>query len=195
MAPTINGVTWTRCSATKKIGIIALQEAHLTEDIVDKIHNLYGTRMKVRFSQGNNQHAARVTFVLNKDLVIHRGTIIHEMIPGHALLVSIPWHTDLMLTILNIYTPNAPSDNKNFWRQLLLAFNTNLFPYPDILLGDFNIVEDTIDRLPPTMTIPTPKKPCSSSSHNLSSLMAGGPSMGMKRDIPTPRNQIWYAPA
>ena len=132
----------------ERIGIIVLQEAHLTEGIVDEIHNLYGTRMKVLFSQGDNQRAARVAFVLNKDLAIHRGTTLHEIIPGRALLISIPWHVNLMLTILNIYAPNAPSDNENFWKQLLLAFNTNPFPYPDILLGDFNVVEDTIDRLP-----------------------------------------------
>ena len=53
-----------------------------------------------------------------------------------------------MLTILNIYAPNAPSDNEKFWKDLQLAFNTNPFPYPDILLGDFNIVEDAINRLP-----------------------------------------------
>ena len=132
----------------ERICIIALQETYLTEEIVDDIHNLYGTRMKILFSQGDNHRAAGVAFVLNKNLAIHRGTIIHDIIPGRALLISIPWHANLMLTILNIYAPNAPSDNEKFWKDLQLAFNTNPFPYSDILLGDFNVVEDAIDRLP-----------------------------------------------
>ena len=53
-----------------------------------------------------------------------------------------------MLTIPNVYAPNSPPDNKNFWNELDQAFNTNPFPYLDILLGDFNVVEDAIDRLP-----------------------------------------------
>jgi hypothetical protein len=73
---------------------------------------------------------------------------MHEIIPGHTLLVSIPWHANLMLTILNIYAPNTPSDSGEFWNELQPPFNTNLFLYPDILLGDFNVVKDTIDRLP-----------------------------------------------
>ena len=40
-----------------RIGIIALQEAHLTEEVVNEIHTLFSSRMKVIFSQGDNPRA------------------------------------------------------------------------------------------------------------------------------------------
>jgi hypothetical protein len=43
-----------------RTGIIALQETHLTEESVNEIHNLFGLRMKVIFSQGDNPRAAGV---------------------------------------------------------------------------------------------------------------------------------------
>ena len=129
-------------------GIIALQETHLTEESVNDIHNLFGSRMKVIFSQGDNPRAAGVAFVINKDLSIYQGVVTHKLIPGRALLISIPWHSNLLLTILNVYAPNAPMENEKFWRDLSESLNSQLVPYPDILLGDFNMVEDAIDRLP-----------------------------------------------
>jgi exonuclease III len=104
--------------------------------------------MKVIFSQGDNPRAAGVAFVINKDLSIYQGVVTHELIPGRALLISIPWHSNLLLTILNVYAPNTPTENEKFWRNLSESLDSQLVPYPDILLGDFNMVEDAIDRLP-----------------------------------------------
>jgi exonuclease III len=131
-----------------RTGIIALQETHLTEETVDEIHTLFSSRMKVVFSQGDNTRAAGVAFVINKDLSIHQGIVTHELIPGRALLMSVPWHSNLLLTILNVYAPNAPAENEKFWQDLSGLLDSELVPYPDILLGDFNMVEDAIDRLP-----------------------------------------------
>jgi len=131
-----------------RTGIIALQEAHLTEETMNEIHTLFGSRMKVIFSQGNIPRAAGVAFVINKDISIHQGIITHELIPGRALLISVPWHSNLLLTILNVYAPNAPSENEKFWKDLSDSLDSQLIPYPDILIGDFNMVEDAIDRLP-----------------------------------------------
>jgi len=104
--------------------------------------------MKIIFSQGNNPRAAGVAFVINKDIAIHRDIVSHEIIPGRALLISIPWHSDMMLTMLNVYAPNNASENENFWADITNAFDTQPIPLPDIMMGDFNMVEDAIDRLP-----------------------------------------------
>ena len=54
---------------------------------------------------------------------------------------------DKLKTAKYIYAPNSPHAHTNFWSQIqnkiTLAANR-----PDILLGDFNIVEDAIDRAP-----------------------------------------------
>jgi exonuclease III len=147
MVATING-DLNQVLRDTRTGIISLQEAHLTEEVVNKIHTLFSSRMKVTFSQGDNPRAAGVAFVINKDISIHQGIVTHELVPGCALLISIPWHSNLLLTILNIYAPNTPSENKKFWQGLSNSLDSQLVPYPDILMGDFNMVEDTIDCLP-----------------------------------------------
>jgi hypothetical protein len=47
-----------------------------------------------------------------------------------------------------IYAPNSPAENQAFWESLLLRWTTCNLPKPDLFLGDFNLVEDAIDRLP-----------------------------------------------
>lgn len=62
-------------------------------------------------------------------------------------MVSIPWRRDHM-NILAVYAPNPPQENTIFWTALwckLLEIQHNRI---DIMLGDFNMVEEAIDRLP-----------------------------------------------
>jgi exonuclease III len=86
--------------------------------------------------------------VINKDIAIHKDIVSHEIIPGRALLISMPWHSDMMLTMLNVYAPNNASENENFWADIAHAFDTQPIPLPDVMMGDFNMVKDAIDRLP-----------------------------------------------
>ena len=64
------------------------------------------------------------------------------------MLFTLPWHSNLTLTILNIYAPNVHSESQAFWESLDLEWDRQGLPPPDIMLGDFNIVEDAIDHLP-----------------------------------------------
>ncbi|EKM50886.1 uncharacterized protein PHACADRAFT_103486, partial [Phanerochaete carnosa HHB-10118-sp] len=72
------------------------------------------------------------------------------LVTGRAILLSIPWQNDCTLHLLNVYAPNDPTENQRFWSQLLEHWTTNHSPPPkaDIMLGDFNLVEDKLDRLP-----------------------------------------------
>ena len=56
---------------------------------------------------------------------------------------------DTTITLLAIYTPNPPRENKNFWKKLTDHFNEGCTPQPNITLGDFNIVEEATDCFPP----------------------------------------------
>jgi endonuclease/exonuclease/phosphatase (EEP) superfamily protein YafD len=86
--------------------------------------------------------------VLNKELTNIKGIKQQDIIPGRAMLITLPWHSNLSLTILNIHAPNAHSENQTFWESLDLEWTRQRFPVPDIMLGDFNLVEDAVDRLP-----------------------------------------------
>jgi len=120
-----------------KINILTLQEVHLRQEDVDSLHNLFGTRLKILFSQGANHRAAGVAIVINKDRSMHEHVEEYEMIPGRALLVQIPWQGDLLLTVLNIYAPNNHTENETFFKELKLKFETKMYLLLDIMMGDF----------------------------------------------------------
>lgn len=64
-------------------------------------------------------------------------------------MLEILWYNDGTLSVLNIYAPNNPKENKNLWN--MLKANWRIRPSikrPDIMLGDMNVVEEAIDCLP-----------------------------------------------
>ncbi|KAJ7065754.1 Endonuclease/exonuclease/phosphatase, partial [Mycena amicta] len=72
-----------------------------------------------------------------------------EIIPGRAILLETKWHGEEKLTILGIYAPNSKADNEEFWKKLQRYFEQNPnVPRPEIIAGDFNVVEDKVDRMP-----------------------------------------------
>lgn len=132
----------------KRIGVLAIQEAHLTPEYVEDLHRLFGKRLQIHYSQGSNTNAQGVAIVLNREMTNIHDVQQQDVIPGRAMLLTLPWHSDLSLTILNVYAPNAHNENKKFWEDLESKWIDMNLPFPDIMLGDFNLVEDAIDRLP-----------------------------------------------
>lgn len=95
----------------------------------------------------NPTSTAGVAFVINKELVNIRASTTTKLIPGCALALILEWHNDQCLTILNVYAPNAPHQHPEFWNTISSALNLHSLR-PEILLGNFNLVEDAIDRTP-----------------------------------------------
>ena len=93
-----------------------------------------------------------VTVVINKQKLPTSNITTHEIIPGHALLVCVPWRENITLNVLAVYAPNRDmTENAQFWNDLMEQWanpDTRL-PNVNILLGDFNVVETAIDRSPP----------------------------------------------
>jgi exonuclease III len=132
----------------KHIGVLAIQETHLTQEHVDDLHQLFGKHLQMHFSQGQNVNAHGVAIVLNREITNIHSIQQVDIILGRAMLLTLPWHSDLTITILNVYASNAHNENQQFWETLELKWvNLNL-PLPDIMLEDFNLVEDAIDHLP-----------------------------------------------
>lgn len=142
---------WTnihRVMREKKIDILCLQETHLENEHINQIHNLFGRRMLVINSATPNSPGATggVAFVINKECLSYLSTETFEITPGRALLLTVARPNDRQLTLLNIYAPNAPHAHPTFWNEI-----QNKIPRqrsPDIVLGDFNLTEDPIDRAP-----------------------------------------------
>ena len=130
-----------------KIAILALQETHLNQDQTESINNMFQDSLHVIASADpENQASKGVALVINKRLLGARDIDHYELCPGRALLISIPWHLQERINVLNIYTPNDPTSNAALWERIHDDI-VNL-PQPDVILGDFNFVEDPLDRLP-----------------------------------------------
>ncbi|EKM48762.1 uncharacterized protein PHACADRAFT_33754 [Phanerochaete carnosa HHB-10118-sp] len=132
--------------------ILALQKMHLSDKHLVRIAEHYGHRFTVFHSPDPSAPNARgVAFVVNTSLIRVTNAHVRTLVPGRAILLSIPWQNDRTLHLLNVYAPNDPTENQHFWSQLLEHWTTNHSPLPkaDIMLGDFNLVKDELDCLPP----------------------------------------------
>ncbi|KAH9851953.1 hypothetical protein C2E23DRAFT_869082 [Lenzites betulinus] len=106
----------------EKLSILAVQETHLNAERSKTLRDLFGEYLSLH------------SFVINK----------RRMTDTEALLLKIPWTSGRKLTILNVYAPNAAGENAEFWQTVKERLQGGV----DIILGDFNIVEDEVDRLP-----------------------------------------------
>lgn len=133
-----------------RIGILTVQETHLDEDSVRTLKEMYGRRLEI-FSSGDpvNPTAARgIAVVLNKEVTSTREAEMETVIPGRAIMVSLNWHRDKILRVLAVYAPNGNEDNEKFWKEIREWWDRKRAPRPDLMMGDFNMVEDAIDRRP-----------------------------------------------
>ncbi|KAJ3712217.1 hypothetical protein C8R42DRAFT_594865, partial [Lentinula raphanica] len=135
----------------KGIGILVVGEAHMDAERRAEIEQVHGAYLKIYFSKlPNTANAAGIAFALNKSMTNTEGIQTYEVVPGHALLLEIDWHNNERLSILGIYAPNiSMQENAVFWRKIQDFFERNpRIRKPDLMLGDCNVVEEAIDRLP-----------------------------------------------
>jgi exonuclease III len=132
-----------------RVAILGVQEAHLTENLAGTIKTAFGARLKLFYSPlPGTDNAAGVAILLNKGLVNTERASADVLVPDRAILVTLPWHAGEPLKVLCVYAPNDSGVNATFWETLNNLLATAPHLRPDIMLGDFNLVEDSIDRLP-----------------------------------------------
>ncbi|KAI0353109.1 DNase I-like protein [Trametes cingulata] len=129
-----------------KIGVLAVQEAHLDEKRAEEVKKLFGQRLDLFFSADrvNPSGAKGVAFVINKKALQTSNCSLQEVVPGRAALLELTWTANRRLKILNVYGPNDRQENAAFWRTVKLAGLANV----SFVLGDLNVVESPMDRLP-----------------------------------------------
>ncbi|KAF5336211.1 hypothetical protein D9758_017781 [Tetrapyrgos nigripes] len=139
----------------KRIGILMVQEAHLTTERVTENEHLHKQLRIFHSSDPENPTGkAGVAIVLNRRLTSTSEVKIVEVIPGRALQITTNWHKQDKFTALTIYAPNVTendgAENKQFWEKIKQFYEIHpRIPKPDIVAGDFNIVEaGGMDRLP-----------------------------------------------
>lgn len=133
-----------------KIGLIALQETHLSEPLADQVSTLFNRKLTIFNSPSpmNPTGSAGVAFAVNKELLNTEDIAFHVIIPGRVILLSFRWQRNMTISIMNVYAPNDLTKHPDFWSELENRWTDLRLPNPDLMVGDFNMTEDTIDRAP-----------------------------------------------
>jgi hypothetical protein len=139
-----------RTMRDQKIGILCIQETHLCQEHMMQIDNLYARRLRVMNSSDPDRpgSSAGIAFILNRKIMNAENATMQVIIPGWAAMLSINWHQDKRINVLNIYAPNNLSDHKAFWDKIRTEWQHLNLATPDLMLRDFNLTEDPIDRAP-----------------------------------------------
>lgn len=89
----------------KRIGIMAIQETHLTDKLAEPFETLFNNNFSLKYSPDPLTHNMRgVTIILNMRLINMEKISTINIIPGRALLTKIPWHDKDHLNVLT-YMP------------------------------------------------------------------------------------------
>ncbi|KAJ7301119.1 hypothetical protein DFH08DRAFT_827828 [Mycena albidolilacea] len=91
-----------------RIGVLALQETHLSSADNDKLNSLF--LVIVSTIDPLHPGAKGTASVLNKRLINVNEVKQDVLIEGRALVLSVNWHADLTLRFLAIYAPNELSE-------------------------------------------------------------------------------------
>lgn len=136
-----------------RLAVLALQEAHLTAGRIESLNDLFAAQLCVVGSPDdeNQTGACGVAFAVAKKHL--KGTEVGTEVikPGRAMQITMRWTATRKISILNVYAPNDATENARFWDELRTWYEEHGRMKPDIMMGDFNVVEDSMDRLPARM--------------------------------------------
>ena len=134
----------------RKIAVLAIQESHPSEETQRTIQRRFQNSLQIYHSADPDEPGTRngVSFAVNKRLVKIENIEPQTVMEGRAMSIEVPWNGEDTLRIMNVYAPAKNNEKAAFWEQLLQNLETEEKPEPDVVMGDFNIVENPeIDRL------------------------------------------------
>ena len=134
----------------RKIAILGLQETHPDDDLQETIEQRFRNTLCVVHSADpeNPRNTNGVSIAINKGLIDAKSVTDRTVIPGRVLLIEIPWNEQDRLRIMNVYAPAQGEEKAIFWENLWNLIEGDESLQPDIMLGDFNLVENPeLDRL------------------------------------------------
>ncbi|KAI0324832.1 DNase I-like protein [Cubamyces sp. BRFM 1775] len=131
----------------ERIGILLLQETHLTERRVADIHRMYAGNIKIFHSAHPLTPTQKegVAIVLNKKLVSDVNAKMAVMIPGRAIQLATSTRGETR-NILCVYAPTSDgvAERCTFYEQLAQFYeNHPNVPTPQLMAGDFNNIIDS----------------------------------------------------
>ena len=140
----------TKALRSRQIGILALQETQLSAELAIQAQQLFSRRFALFNSPDlvNPSISAGVAFVINKEKLDSNDIKSTTLITGRAIFLSIPCKHGDTLHLINVYVPNDLAQHTHFWPEVVAQWSANDLPSPHIMTGNFNMVEDPLDRTP-----------------------------------------------
>ena len=135
---------------TRGIAVMAAQETHPTMEVQEKLERRFRNSLRFFHSSAPEEPGNRngVTIILNKRLIKSANVSTKTIIEGRAIIVDVPWNSEDVLRIMGVYAPVKNNEKTAFWEELNQKMLGLDGPTPDLVVGDFNIVENPeIDRL------------------------------------------------
>ncbi len=144
-----------RVMSEHRIGILLLQETHLTAERTAAIHKMFAKKIRIFSSEHPEAPTQRdgVAVVLNSRYISTSDATAIEVVPGKAIQVSVSCQGGDRKHILCVYAPTSDGvpERTRFFNNVRRYYEEHpLCPKPQLLAGDFNNVEDSLDRLPIT---------------------------------------------
>lgn len=142
-----------RMMSERRIGVLLLQETHMTEQRRIDVQRMFAGRLKTYASAHPTAPTQRegVAVVINKKIMNAGDAVVTTIVPGRAMQLSIPWRGGEERNILCVYAPTSAGaqERRQFFKAVEDWYNAHpTHPRPHIMAGDFNVVEDQIDRVP-----------------------------------------------
>ncbi|KAF8258281.1 Endonuclease/exonuclease/phosphatase [Lactarius quietus] len=133
-----------------KIAVLALQETHLDNNLLHSVNKCFSKRLIVINSSlpENPRVSAGVAFVIKRALVAPKDAVMMELIKGRAMALQFKWHNDDDILLINVYAPNDRNAHPAFWEMIDTKRRSKGLRKLDMMLGDFNMTEELIDRAP-----------------------------------------------
>ncbi|KAL1709950.1 hypothetical protein EV121DRAFT_275855 [Schizophyllum commune] len=134
----------------ERINVLGLQETHLSPEMINELRETYKGKLEIFGSiEDGVLNAGGVAFAINSRITNLAGIEVHEIIKGRAIMLILNWHGLHKHAILNTYAPaGRVQEKRRFWNKLTNRMIELQLPSPDTHLGDHNLVEDGVDRLP-----------------------------------------------
>ena len=129
--------------ARNRIDILCIQETHLTPANLQLLP--FTLPFMTLYSNPGTQSARGVATLIRTSALDSRSVTIPTSFESGRVLCTRVSSRSFQATLCNIYAPNSPLDRSGFFLHLLDFLSNQPAPY--ILLGDWNCVLLTTDRL------------------------------------------------
>jgi hypothetical protein len=134
-----------------RITVLAIQECRLNKIEQAKIELM--CPMLSIISNSSSTAKEGVAFLINKDLVKDKKIEHKILVRNRMSRLTLRWNEDVLLDIINVHVPNNEKEKISFLKEAKHIIRNIKNKEDLMIMGDFNYVEDKIDRLPMTKDV------------------------------------------